>query len=108
MTVSTHVLDSVTGLPAVGVAVLLERRVDDEWQQVSTDATNADGRIGSLGEVSAGTHRISFDTGGYFGARDVETFYPQVTVVFEVTDPERHHHVPLLLSPFAYSTYRGS
>jgi 5-hydroxyisourate hydrolase len=108
MSLSTHVLDSVTGRPAIGVAVLLERRVGDGWQQVSAQATNEDGRIGSLGEVSTGQHRITFDTGGYFGARGVETFYPQVTVTFEVTDPDRNHHVPLLLSPFAYSTYRGS
>jgi 5-hydroxyisourate hydrolase len=108
MTVSTHVLDSVTGLPAIGVAVILERRVGDDWQQVSADTTNSDGRIGSLAEVFPGRHRITFDTGAYFHARDVDTFYPQVTVVFDVTDPEQHHHVPLLLSPFAYSTYRGS
>jgi 5-hydroxyisourate hydrolase len=108
MTVSTHVLDSVTGRPAVGVAVLLERRVGDDWQHVATDTTDADGRIGSLGGSVAGWHRITFDTGAYFAARGVDTFYPQVTVVFDVADAEQHHHVPLLLSPFAYSTYRGS
>jgi 5-hydroxyisourate hydrolase len=108
MSVSTHVLDSVTGLPAVDVAVLLERRVGDDWQHVAADTTNDDGRIGSLGDPAAGWHRISFDTGAYFSARGVDTFYPQVTVVFDVTDAEQHHHVPLLLSPFAYSTYRGS
>jgi 5-hydroxyisourate hydrolase len=108
MSVSTHVLDSVTGLPAFGVAVLLERRVGEDWQQMSADATNEDGRIISLGEVSVGPHRITFDTGAYFHARGVDTFYPQVTVDFEVSDPERHYHVPLLLSPYAYSTYRGS
>jgi 5-hydroxyisourate hydrolase len=108
MTVSTHVLDTVTGLPAVGVAVTLERRVGDAWQQVGGGATDHDGRIGALGEGLAGEHRVTFQTGAYFQARGVETFYPQVAVVFEVTDPDRHHHVPLLLSPFAYSTYRGS
>jgi 5-hydroxyisourate hydrolase len=108
MTVSTHVLDSVTGLPAVGVAVLLECRVGDEWQRVSAETTDSDGRIGSLGEGPTGRYRISFDTGAYFHARGVDTFYPKVTVDFDVTDAERHHHVPLLLSPFAYSTYRGS
>jgi 5-hydroxyisourate hydrolase len=108
MSLSTHVLDSVTGTPAIGVGVLLERRVGDDWQRVSADATNSDGRVGSLGELSAGQHRITFDTGAYFDARGAETFYPQVTVVFDVTDPEQHYHVPLLLSPFAYSTYRGS
>ena len=108
MTASTHVLDSVTGRPAIGVAVRLERRVGDGWEQVSAAVTDDDGRIGSLGDVSAGRHRISFDTGAYFHARGVDTFYPQVTVDFDVTDAEQHHHVPLLLSPFAYSTYRGS
>ena len=108
MSVSTHVLDSVTGRPAVGVSVLLERAAGQAWEQVRTDTTDGDGRIGSLGEVSAGVHRITFATGAHYQALGVETFYPQVTVVFEVTDPGRHHHVPLLLSPFAYSTYLGS
>jgi 5-hydroxyisourate hydrolase len=108
MSVSTHVLDSVTGLPAIGLAVRLERLVGDEWQRVASDATSEDGRIGSLGEVSVGRYRIRFDTGAYFRARGAETFYPQVTVDFDVTDAGQHHHVPLLLSPFAYTTYRGS
>jgi 5-hydroxyisourate hydrolase len=108
VSVSTHVLDSVTGLPAVAVAVRLEHRLGDDWQHLATGATDDDGRIGSLGELSAGRHRITFETGAYFRARGVDTFYPEVTVVFEVADPERHVHVPLLLSPFAYSTYRGS
>jgi 5-hydroxyisourate hydrolase len=108
VSVSTHILDSVSGLPAVGVSVRLERLAGDEWQHLSAGTTDDDGRIGALGEVTAGRHRITFDTGAYFGAQGVETFYPEVTVVFVVTDPEWHHHVPLLLSPFAYSTYRGS
>ncbi|HEX3825604.1 MAG TPA: hydroxyisourate hydrolase [Mycobacteriales bacterium] len=108
MSLSTHVLDCVSGGPAVGVAVTVERRIDEEWQQLGSGATDADGRIGALVELSAGTHRMTFDSGGYFHARDVETFYPQVVVVFDVTDPKQHHHVPLLLSPFSYSTYRGS
>jgi len=108
VTVSTHVLDTVTGLPAVGVAVVLERRAGAGWEQVSAASTDDDGRISSLGELSTGVHRISFDSGAYFGSREIETFYPQVTVVFDVSDPGRHLHVPLLLSPFAYSTYRGS
>ncbi len=108
MSVSTHVLDSVTGRPAAGVSVLLERGVEHDWEQVGADTTDEGGRIGAFGEVSAGVHRITFDTGAYYAALGVETFYPQVTVVFEVTDAGRHHHVPLLLSPFAYSTYLGS
>jgi 5-hydroxyisourate hydrolase len=108
VTVSTHVLDSVTGRPAVGVSVRLDLRVGDDWHHLADGTTDDDGRIGSLGEVAAGEHRITFGTGAYFRGQAVDTFYPEVTVVFEVTDPERHHHVPLLLSPFAYSTYRGS
>lgn len=108
MSLSTHVLDCVTGRPAAGVAVTVERRVDAEWQQVGSGATDADGRIGALAELSAGTHRMTFDSGGYFRDQAVQTFYPQVVVVFDVTDPQQHHHVPLLLSPFSYSTYRGS
>lgn len=108
MSLSTHVLDSVTGLPATGVTVLVERSVGDDWRKLGEDATDEDGRIGSFGEVSVGRYRIRFDTGAYFRARGIDTFYPEVTVVFEVTEPERHLHVPLLLSPFAYSTYRGS
>jgi 5-hydroxyisourate hydrolase len=108
VTVSTHVLDSVTGRPAVGVAVRLDHRVGEDWEELSVGATDADGRIGALGDPTVGHYRISFDTGAYFVAQGVETFYPEVTVVFEVIDPGRHHHVPLLLSPFAYSTYRGS
>jgi 5-hydroxyisourate hydrolase len=108
VTVSTHVLDGVTGRPAVGVAVRLDHRVGDDWQHLTSASTDSDGRVGSLGELSAGQHRITFDTGAYFRAQGVDTFYPEVTIVFDVTDPERHHHVPLLLSPFAYSTYRGS
>jgi 5-hydroxyisourate hydrolase len=108
VSVSTHVLDSVSGRPAVGVAVRLEHRYGDDWQHIATATTDDDGRIGSLSATFAGQHRITFDTGAYFGARGVDTFYPEVSVVFEVTDPDQHHHVPLLLSPFAYSTYRGS
>jgi 5-hydroxyisourate hydrolase len=108
MSLSTHVLDAMTGRPAQGVAVRLEQRVDGEWRTAAEGVTDADGRIGSLGEPAAGTHRLHFDTGGYFGAAGVTTFYPEVTVTFSVIDAAAHHHVPLLLSPFAFSTYRGS
>ncbi|MGH8960139.1 MAG: hydroxyisourate hydrolase [Jatrophihabitantaceae bacterium] len=108
MTLSTHVLDAASGRPAEGVAVTLERGTDDGWQPVAGGRTDADGRIGALGEPEAGVHRIRFDTGGYFAERGVPTFYPEVSVVFEVTDAQQHHHVPLLLSPYAFSTYRGS
>lgn len=108
MSLSTHVLDAGAGRPAVGVAVTLQRRAGDDWEPVASETTDGDGRIKALGEPGVGVHRISFDTGRYFAAQDVPTFYPQVDVVFEVTDPDEHYHVPLLLSPYAYSTYRGS
>jgi 5-hydroxyisourate hydrolase len=108
VSLSTHVLDATTGRPAPGVAVRLDERVDGEWRTTAQASTDADGRIGALGDPGAGIHRLRFDTGGYFGAAGVETFYPEVTVTFTVVNPAAHHHVPLLLSPFSYSTYRGS
>lgn len=108
MSLSTHVLDATTGVPARGVAVTLESRVDGEWRRVAEGTTDEDGRIRELGAPAAGAHRIGFDTGGYFARAGVSAFYPEVTVTFEVVDAGAHHHVPLLLSPFAYSTYRGS
>ena len=80
------------------------------WLEVATARTDADGRVADLGPeaVSAGRYRVTFDTGTYFSARGQTTFYPYVTIVFELTDESAHYHVPLLLSPFAYSTYRGS
>jgi 5-hydroxyisourate hydrolase len=104
VSLSTHVLDAASGLPAVGVPVRLER----DGAVVVEASTDADGRVRELGHVSAGTWRIVFDTGAYFSATGQQGFYPEVVVAFTVTEPERHHHVPLLLSPFAYSTYRGS
>lgn len=105
MTLSTHILDATTGRPAEGVHVTLESRGTDGWSPVAEGNTDADGRIRELGAPGAGVHRIRFDTGSYFGR---DTFYPEVDVVFEIVDAVAHHHVPLLLSPYAYSTYRGS
>lgn len=102
---TTHVLDGAAGAPASGVEVTL---LDADGVAVASGRTDADGRL-ALGpdELSAGTYALVFATGPYFAARDTETFYPSVTVSFTVTDA-RHYHVPLLLSPFAYSTYRGT
>lgn len=108
MSLSTHVLNAMTGQPAEGVAVRLDELVDGDWCTVAHGNTNADGRIPALGDPGAGTHRLHFDTGAYFAAAGVDTFYPEVTVTFTVVDGAAHHHVPLLLSPFAFSTYRGS
>ncbi|MET0197340.1 5-hydroxyisourate hydrolase [Rhodococcus sp. RS1C4] len=105
--ISTHVLDAVAGAPAVGIRVALFHPVDG---QIATAATDADGRVPELvpGPVATGTYRLSFDTGSYFDVHGTATFYPEVSISFAVTDPDAHYHVPLLLSPFAYSTYRGS
>jgi 5-hydroxyisourate hydrolase len=106
---STHVLDAVSGQPAVGVRVSLECRVGEEWRPLGDGVTDADGRLRDLAPdgLDLGVHRLVFATGEYFAATGQTGFYPEVTVAFTVTE-ERHHHVPLLLSPYAFSTYRGS
>jgi len=107
--ISTHVLDTSVGDPAAGVPVALEVAYEGGWAPIGHGVTDPDGRLGDLAtELTEGTYRIRFDTATYFAATGKRAFYPEVTVVFEVTEPERHHHVPLLLSPFGYSTYRGS
>jgi 5-hydroxyisourate hydrolase len=101
-TLSTHVLDTAAGAPAKGIAVALESR---EGLPLGEGVTDADGRVGSIGteRLDAGDYVLRFDTGSY-----VDGFYPEVVVVFTVADPDQHYHVPLLLSPYGYSTYRGS
>ncbi len=111
--ITTHVLDISKGRPAGGVPVRLEIRRDaGGWEQLGAGETDADGRLRTLlpeGFVlEAATYRLTFDTGLYFGAQGVEGFYPEASIVFVVRDPAQHFHVPLLLSPFGYSTYRGS
>jgi 5-hydroxyisourate hydrolase len=109
MRITTHVLDTAAGRPAAGVRVALERGGDDGWQRLATGTTDGDGRIGDLFEGAAepGRFRLNFDTGAHFAAAGERAFYPEVAVVFEVAGDE-HVHVPLLLSPFGYTTYRGS
>jgi 5-hydroxyisourate hydrolase len=104
--VTTHVLDLGHGRPAAGITVTLEHRGD----VIGNGRTDDDGRIRSLGpdQVSPGTYRLRFATGAYYDAQAVEHFHPEVTVDFTVAEPTQHIHVPLLLSPFSYSTYRGS
>ena len=105
MSVSTHVLDSVAGRPAAGIAVRL--LAGDEV--LASGVTDADGRCRLVdGPTGEGAHRLVFATGDWFAARGVESFYPEVVLTFAVRTPAEHHHVPLLLAPFAYSTYRGS
>ena len=106
MSLSTHVLDIAAGTPAEGVGVVLEQRTGDGWARIADGRTDADGRIARLaGSTPTGTYRLRFDVEGYAGP---DCFYPEVVVTFRVTGPERHRHVPLLLSPYAYSTYLGS
>ena len=102
---STHVLDTSTGRPAAGVAVALE---DADGTVLARAATDADGRVADLAaDVAEGEHRLRFDTGAWFAGQGVDGFYPEVVVTVTVRGAE-HFHVPLLLSPFGYSTYRGS
>ena len=109
--ITTHVLDTSRGRPAAGIPVTLELETAAGWTPVGKGVTNADGRIADLGagdSVAAGVYRLIFDTATYFAAQNVKGFYPQVTVTFKIDDATQHYHVPLLLNPFGYSTYRGS
>lgn len=111
--VTTHVLDVSRGRPAEGVRVTLEHKsMVGQWEWFGGGETDADGRLKQLVPESkllmAGVYRITFDTGAYFKTHGVEGFYPEASIVFEVRDATQHYHVPLLLSPFGYSTYRGS
>jgi 5-hydroxyisourate hydrolase len=106
---STHVLDTGSGRPAAAVPVVLSRRDGGDWAELGRGETDEDGRLVLLADgLTTGTHRLTFDTGTWFAATDRTGFYPEVAVAFDVTDLSRHHHVPLLLSPYGYSTYRGS
>ena len=103
MSVSTHVLDAVRGVPARGVGVRLER---DDGTLIAAGVTDGDGRVSDFaGDIEPGVYRLRFDVENYLAT---ETFYPEVLVTFRVSSAGAKHHVPLLLSPFAYSTYRGS
>jgi 5-hydroxyisourate hydrolase len=105
VTLSTHVLDTGTGEPAPGVPVRLELEHDGGWVEIAAGTTDADGRLRDWvpeDRWHAGTYRLVFDTAAN------SAFFPEVTVVFFVAEPSRHHHVPLLLSPYGYTTYRGS
>ena len=116
--ISTHVLDTARGRPAAGVAVSLARKSGNGWTELAAASTDAGGRVGNLlpqVKDPAGTYRLRFDVGAYFAAQgggggggaDAAPFYPYVEIVFQSRDVE-HYHVPLLVSPFGYTTYRGS
>ncbi|HEU5476023.1 MAG TPA: hydroxyisourate hydrolase [Actinophytocola sp.] len=105
MTISTHVLDTSRGRPAGGVTVRLDLRLNGDWSTVDEGRTDADGRLSGWTVHRAGEYRLVFGVGDYLGP---DAFYPEVTVAFRIADPKEHYHVPLLISPFGYSTYRGS
>ena len=112
-TISTHVLDTSRGKPANGVAVYLESQNSDEsWAQLTHAWTDDEGRVKPFflleEPLPAGIYRLVFDTEGYFSTLDIESFYPQVCVVFQIAEAPQHYHIPLLISPFGYSTYRGT
>jgi 5-hydroxyisourate hydrolase len=110
--VTTHILDLALGKPAEGILVLLEKPGQKgKWLAFSKGTSNKDGRVTDLLKkdklLKAGNYRLTFDTGAYFKKQNVKCFYPLIQIVFEIAD-ENTYHVPLLLSPFGYSTYRGS
>lgn len=108
---STHVLDLTRGGPAVGLTVRLETWIDGDWDDVTDGVTDADGRIKDLlprGGTHSGTYRLTFETGAWMRSQGMPCFYPEVPVVFNIPAPGQHYHVPLLLGPYGYSTYRGS
>ncbi len=109
--ITTHVLDTAQGKPAAGVEVTLELcSPDGGWVLIGQGKTDADGRLRSLSppEIAAGRYRISFETAAYFAQQNTPAFYPEVRIVFEVPERGAHFHLPLLLAPYGYSTYRGS
>jgi len=108
--ITTHVLDTAAGCPGRAIAIELER-LDGSWHPVGAGVTDGDGRLRTLtpaGALAVGMYRIRFHTGQYFAAQDIAHFFPVVEIHFHVADETQHYHVPLLLSPYGYSTYRGS
>ena len=110
--ISTHILDLTSGRPAEGVAVRLHRHEQGSWRVIAACRTDPNGRIADLlptaETLKAGFYRLRFGTSAYFRNRGIESFHPFVDIAFQVRDTEEHYHVPLLITPHAYSTYRGS
>ena len=111
--ITTHILDIAGGKPAGGVPVVLQHQSDGGgWKEIGRGQTDSDGRLKDLlpvdFDLTKGTYRLTFDTSAYFDAQSAQGFYPEVSVTFIVHDAAQHYHVPLLLSPYGYSTYRGS
>jgi 5-hydroxyisourate hydrolase len=110
--ITVHVLDSSRGKPAVGLTAVLEQAKGDGWQKIAEGQTDANGRLDKLlpadKAVAAGVYRIRLESGAYFAASKTKTFYPYIVIVFEIENPKDHRHIPLILSPFGYTTYRGN
>lgn len=110
--ITTHVLDTSKGSPAAGIVIKLEKQAGNTWLSLGSGATNSDGRVADLLSadhvLDKGIYRLIFETASYFSAQNIKAFYPHVSVVFEIVNTEQHYHVPLLLNPYGYSTYRGS
>lgn len=111
--ISTHVLDTSIGKPANGVMIKLERNVPGAgWTMLAEAVTDTNGRVGQLlppnDHLHLGAYRLRFDVEAYFAEFQKDTFFPEVTIQFEIREDSAHYHVPLLLSPYGYSTYRGS
>ena len=110
--ITTHVLDTAIGKPATGIDLTLSQFVNNEWKLLNGGTTNIDGRVSDLLPddkiLEAGRYKVLFVTESYFQKQGVKSFYPYADIVFEIEGDGQHYHIPLLLSPFAYSTYRGS
>lgn len=109
--VTTHILDTTKGKPALGVIIILYAGGNDEWKEIARGVTNSDGRISDLlkdgATLQQGIYKMRFETKDYFDKQQVQTFYPYVEIIFDI-QTEEHYHIPLLLNPFGYTTYRGS
>ena len=109
--ITTHILDIAQGLPAEDITVILELRQASEWTPIGRGTTDSKGRVDTLtdGPLAPGTYRLTFDIGAYHRHQGLTVpFFPDVKITFNVRDPDEHYHLPLLLSPFGYSTYRGA
>ncbi len=111
--ITTHILDTASGKPGAGIPVVLERKTHSAgWQAIAEGMTDIDGRVNdllsTLDAFLPGHYRLIFEIGPYFLMQSIECFFPQITISFVVKDPMQHYHVPLLLSPFGYSTCRGN
>lgn len=110
--VSVHVLNLKTGIPSEGVVVVLDKKEGDKWIKLNSATTNHDGRINALypvgQEMTPGDYRVTFETGKYYANHNENFFFPEIPVIIHVTKTDEHYHVPLLLSQYGYTTYRGS